>query len=160
MWDLLQEILQQEITTQSQHSSQWSNTMWSLSKCFLIDVKLIYPHEESSWPRALLIHLQPNKNIQSFFSCCWLSVIALYTTGECDREREVLSYMVRGAGGEYRCAVCGHMGNHTTVMNHVEAKHLPKGVYQCPHCDNICGTKNSLNVHIHRNHTGKRMAWK
>ena len=78
MWDLLQEILQQEITAQSQHSSQWPDTMWSLSKCFLIDLKLIYPYEKSSWPRALLIHLQPNKNIISFFSCSWLLVIALH----------------------------------------------------------------------------------
>lgn len=66
--------------------------------------------------------------------------------------------VVQGDDGkcQYACTECGHSGSHTTVKNHVEAKHLPQGQYHCPYCGKVCGTKNNFNVHISTKHHNAR----
>jgi len=77
-----------------------------------------------------------------------------------NRQHQVRSKMVvvQGEDGrvQYSCTDCGHSGSHTTVKNHVEAKHLPQGQYHCPYCGKVCGTKNNFNVHISTKHNSRR----
>ena len=65
---------------------------------------------------------------------------------------EVLSKMVFG-DGVYTCTVCGYNArDKTRVHDHVEAKHVESGGYNCPICDKFCTSYSAFKMHKSRYH--------
>ena len=50
------------------------------------------------------------------------------------------------------CKVCGKEGTHSTVWNHIEAKHLENS-YSCNRCEKTTKSRNGLATHKSREHT-------
>ena len=60
--------------------------------------------------------------------------------------------------GLFTCLDCGHSGtNLYNTRRHWEAKHGIPLVFECPHCNKQCPSKNALGSHLSRYHRG--MKW-
>ena len=55
-------------------------------------------------------------------------------------------------GSLWYCNDCEYKGSKSHVYEHVEAKHVSHGGYQCQFCSKILKTKGSLRVHNHMYH--------
>ena len=59
-------------------------------------------------------------------------------------------------GFMWRCVDCSYSSrNKAHVANHVEAKHIQSQGFNCEYCGKFCPNRNSLHVHISRNHRGQ-----
>lgn len=61
--------------------------------------------------------------------------------------------MERREDGLWHCRLCEYSSKKTTnVRHHIESKHFQGSGFNCPHCYQVCPTRNALNMHIHRKH--------
>ena len=53
----------------------------------------------------------------------------------------------------FGCAQCEYSTKfHTTILNHIESKHVITGGFTCPVCPNVCKTRKALKMHKYRKH--------
>ena len=53
----------------------------------------------------------------------------------------------------WKCTECGQESKRKdNLMVHIEAKHLNNPGFICPHCSKLCASRNSLRMHVVRQH--------
>ena len=74
-----------------------------------------------------------------------------------DLKEAIKNMMYKESDGSWSCSECTfNTKYHTTLTNHVEAKHLRAAEgYYCQHCNKYCPTKNALKCHTYRTHSQK-----
>ena len=91
--------------------------------------------------------------IFSFFittNLCRFSIISFLVSAEI--QREIDSKMEPTSKG-WGCRVCGFDSNNKTrTWEHVEAKHVDTGGYNCSVCSKFCKSTSSLRNHMDRYH--------
>jgi len=77
--------------------------------------------------------------------------------GNKDLKEAIKNMMYKESDGSWSCSECTfNTKYHTTLTNHVEAKHLRAAEgYYCQHCNKYCPTKNALKCHTYRTHSQK-----
>ena len=63
-----------------------------------------------------------------------------------------LEQMIEKSEGLWKCKVCGKTAKRQVIQNHAEI-HISGISHSCQFCNKTCKTRNSLNVHMHRNHS-------
>jgi len=74
-----------------------------------------------------------------------------------DLNDAIKNLMYKESDGSWTCSECNfNTKYHTTLKNHIEAKHLRAAEgYYCKHCNKYCPTKNALKCHTYRTHNQK-----
>jgi len=80
--------------------------------------------------------------------------------GNKDLNDAIKNLMYKESDGSWTCTECNfNTKYHTTLKNHIEAKHLRAAEgYYCQHCNKYCPTKNALKCHTYRAHNQKPAA--
>eukprot|EP00090_Calanus_glacialis_P024184 TRINITY_DN37545_c0_g1_i2.p2 TRINITY_DN37545_c0_g1~~TRINITY_DN37545_c0_g1_i2.p2 ORF type:complete len:104 (-),score=9.52 TRINITY_DN37545_c0_g1_i2:870-1181(-) len=75
-----------------------------------------------------------------------------------DLNDAIKNLMYKESDGSWTCSECNfNTKYHTTLKNHIEAKHLRAAEgYYCQHCNKYCPTKNALKCHTYRTHSQKQ----
>ena len=75
-----------------------------------------------------------------------------------ERESRIMSNISRDpVGGQFCCLICSFIASSRhKVFCHIEAKHFQDSavIYSCPKCAKTLGSRNSLGIHMSRNHRG------
>eukprot|EP00091_Calanus_sinicus_P003100 TRINITY_DN13257_c0_g1_i1.p1 TRINITY_DN13257_c0_g1~~TRINITY_DN13257_c0_g1_i1.p1 ORF type:complete len:155 (-),score=17.26 TRINITY_DN13257_c0_g1_i1:38-502(-) len=64
-----------------------------------------------------------------------------------------IEQMIEKIGGLWKCKVCGRTAKRKEVISHHTETHIEGVSHSCQICSKICTTRNSLKVHISRNHS-------
>ena len=76
-----------------------------------------------------------------------------FRDGSTELDQQIDSMMER-INGAWTCKVCGKKDqlNKSNIKKHIEGIHLEASAHPCDFCEVIVRSKNSLQVHIYRNH--------
>merc|ERR1712130_685777 len=83
--------------------------------------------------------------------------VNIYHGSVVDLNDAIKNLMYKEFDGSWTCTECNfNTKYHTTLKNHIEAKHLRAAEgYNCQHCNKYCPTKNALKCHTYRAHNQK-----
>jgi len=83
--------------------------------------------------------------------------VNIYHGSVVDLNDAIKNLMYKEYDGSWTCTECNfNTKYHTTLKNHIEAKHLRAAEgYNCQHCNKYCPTKNALKCHTYRAHNQK-----
>ena len=61
--------------------------------------------------------------------------------------------MIKTDSQNWNCSLCDYKTKYqSSLVYHIEAKHLEPSGVQCPYCPNKCPNRQALKMHISRKH--------